>query len=439
MDLSATFRDGVAKDRTLERIYVVSPYVSAGFFDKLQADLSPKAVVLVVDASTPASSVADISEIFGKRLQVRYATAAKGGIVHAKLYFLEWSGPKKKSPRVHHLYWGSANATEGGFDRNAETLSRIPPTNDAIEYFNTLSEPTATVEALRLPLDGGGWISLPQIRLRSEIARATDLDSWLQRGTLLHRYQDDPSFLHFSVELRHSLPAGPLEKAIDKAGFRADGDRATLRCRYLPRGTEDSTSAGPWRAQYFVDTSLGYWTSRECYAKRQTEFVRPGASARQRELEMVRYADDDVRKAWVASFLSAVRQMATDIQRIYKTRKHFHYNGDEQHYCHLAGEQIKRDRKKAEDAWFRQRYATGHLAVDVPRFRSDAESWSRFKASWVEALAFGLGQTTNYNKIAKTLRSLGSPPYDPEELLLWLDKNWKRHAKALTTFHEAND
>lgn len=92
-------------DWTAESVLVVSPYVEEEFFRRMAAELRPAELVVVIDDGCRAEDVATVANgARGGRTKVRVALGGAPGLVHAKIFHVEWrTGGGQKARAVWHL------------------------------------------------------------------------------------------------------------------------------------------------------------------------------------------------------------------------------------------------------------------------------------------------------------------------------------------------
>jgi phosphatidylserine/phosphatidylglycerophosphate/cardiolipin synthase-like enzyme len=97
------------------KITIVSPFVSEGFIKTVVEELSPNKMLVVADKRSELE-MDKIDKI--AKVEVRLAECLDG-LVHAKLFLFDWKDGAK------FFVWGSANATQSAFGKNAESVSLL--------------------------------------------------------------------------------------------------------------------------------------------------------------------------------------------------------------------------------------------------------------------------------------------------------------------------
>lgn len=448
-DLRTTLRAGVPEGERfrLEHVVVVSAYGGDGFFSALARQLKPRQVDVVLDQSAPVELVRDTTKRIGKRLRtLRVARANQ--LMHAKVYYLRWRSPDRARD-VHVFHWGSANASEsgfgGGFDGskgNAECMAwaRVFPGarrhRRLFEWIRRIAESQGDthVPSVALDLAVGVHLDLPTLRLAD--AQATrSFDAWLQRGRLCHKYEVDPSFLRLTVQLKTPLPTAEVARVLISADLVPDTGPRQLRWNYLQvaHDQEQTQGAWRWRAQHFVDSNIGYWTSGACFDALGKHFSAANSDLRERELDRVRTDVAGKEGAWVERLLEKIHGVYGQFDEIDRSRYFHTRNGvlDEERYRESARRQLALDVKKARDPVFRSQYVQRFVFPRVPWFRADRDNWEDFASSVAEAIWLQLHKSRVSNALARVVRDQldslafdGEPVERADDLLDYLRENW---------------
>lgn len=398
-----------------DRLVVVGPYPSAEFFTQVKEILAPKHVTLVVDEGWREQVIESIRELFDPNVNIRYASCA--GLVHAKLYFVEWRHRGGSASRT--LLWGSANASCAGFEsgKNAEVLSSVPIAENArgrkvIEYFDHLTRhDEGEQHVLDLHMAGDLRLLLPAFRFHSEPEPQT-FAGWLQSGVLCHQFQRDQTFARIAVNLIKPLPRGELEKLFGKLDLIKDSESKTFRKAYVKASGSMRGNMPPrWRTKYFVETWLGHWTSVECYQHHQDAFVARDKGRRQELIKKIKGAGGAEQAEWTNEFVKTLQQAATRLVKAGHTPGDYlacHGNRiSKAHYQKLARKQIENHQRKTGLSSFCNRFVTGFEFPSVPSFRSTEASmeWSfdDFVLSWCESLVAELNKRRKGNRLASSV------------------------------------
>lgn len=95
------------RNAVCSKVIVIGPYPTCEFIDEIQNTLSPEALYVVVDESWKPVEIRKIQDKVGSDHVVSVRTKNGIGIVHAKIYFVEYSKLEKTFSRV---FFGSVNA-----------------------------------------------------------------------------------------------------------------------------------------------------------------------------------------------------------------------------------------------------------------------------------------------------------------------------------------
>ncbi|MGP4802152.1 hypothetical protein ACSV5G_00115 [Agrobacterium cavarae] len=426
-------------------VFIVTPYVEAQFFKRLVKDLKPKLLTVVIDDGCRPEDVSMLKAAAKKHTAVRVALGGATGLVHAKIFYVEWETPGGK--RAHSFIYGSGNATRQAFHGgiNAELMckARITSTNHkpildwiraAHDAVSRSDDADVTVEAARdVWLADGVSVRLPPIKVKAATAKASNFDLWLQRGLLGATYRPDANFLRVQINLLKELPPGTLEQTIQQVGFE------TLRTKRLSipylEGAEGidegSDGSSKWRGRYFAQTQLGDWCSAECYRSRGQIFQKGGHEAREHLLLRLKamqnaLAREQTRDRYLARIESLWAALGEEAGHYLSATSSGVNLGL---YATTFDQRVEHDLSLSANEEFRQRFIDGLEIIDVPRFRVDAAAWNSF----VESFARQLQQESLkrksvsliYHRVASALYELVDNPFDdPDSLVKTLRKHW---------------
>lgn len=381
---------------------VVSPYVEKTFFTRMVRDLQPATLTVVIDDGCRPDDVAMVQHLANKTTKVRVALGSAPGLVHAKVFYVEWR--TASGNRAHTLVYGSANATRQAFEGNLNsellckvrlTVAKHTPLLEWIGHvINAVSDPSGddlVIEPVRDAwLANGVQIRLPGLKIKSCANKADNFDLWLQRGRLVSIFRPDASFLRVNVNLLAELPAGELVQRVRGIGFETPMTQR-LSIPYVPNvddGQTWSDGTGHWRSRYFVWTQLGEWCSDSCFRERSHLFRKAGYQVRAANLRLLQQLNepeplDEAR----SQFLNRIDELwATFGQSAETYLKADDGNVDKNFYSTLFDTRVQRDLELAEDLEFRDRYVNGCEVINVPRFRVDPASWRSFAESFTRQL-----------------------------------------------------
>jgi hypothetical protein len=398
---------------------VVGPYPTVDFFARLPRAMRPRTLVLIVDDAWSPVEIQRIADwCTGNRckLKVRYASAE--GLVHAKLYLVEWHRRATSSPSRRVIAWGSANASHAGFFRNAEAfsvaqLSRGEAANAVGGWFAMLEAARGKTKKMDVEIGGGVQLALPSFAF-SEASPLFSFDAWLQAGMLCHRYQPDPRFGAILVKLKQALPPSEIERLFVDATGEFAVERDVIRFSYVTL-SEPTRAAEQWKSKYFAETPYGYWTSRECFTEldRRNTFCAKGESRRLELLNRIARATVAQRNKWAKKFVKRLNRIATRVQRASRrlgVAPHhlFQMDGhrvDANHYENWALRQIRQHATLAADMSFKHRYIRGHAFVRVPAMRADTESFDELARGFCDSVLIATTRAKSPNRLAAVLRN----------------------------------
>lgn len=439
----------------VERLFVVGPYPSMAFLKALDGALHPRQLILVVDSGWRATEVEKICKHFRSRVTVRYASCT--GLVHAKLYFVEWRNAES-TRTSRHLLWGSANASRAAFDsnRNAEALSCMPVARTGegqalSSYFEQMLEKQGECAPTDLVLSSGLRILLPGFVFQSD-AIPLSFEAWVQSGVLCHQYLRDQTFGKIAVRLKKPLPPGELERFFGRLDFLRETEATSVRRSYLPQARTLQRGGSPrWRSSYFVETWLGHWTSFECYDASKHLFKAPNAARRREILNRISDSDLQQQEEWISGHLDALQKVADRLDQndhrpadyldcVKRPRRRI----NREHYTTLARKQIEKDLSKAKLPAFRERFETGYEFPPLPSFRGadsfDKGSFKSFTISLCESILAERSKGKTSNRLTHAVESaikqfIEEDIEDDAELLLdTLTENWALLGPAIRNF-----
>lgn len=439
-----------SNDYFLDQVDIISPYLSDMFFERLKT-LKPKKVYITTDAGLSPAVTKSVTEKLGRNLG-HFKLAHCSGIVHAKCYLFHW---KNKSTNKFRrlLLWGSCNATDGGFERNAEVfswllLSKIDKDerNKIISYFSYLRSNECTVDPMDISTDYGLTISLPDIQFYNDDLASFDL--WIQKGRLCHPFPNDPAFRHLKVKLLTKIsPEDELSSELRKNNIGIN-QQTTMSYDYIRQNegepveveVEDNYTKS-WKSKYFIDTVYGFWTSYDCFKANEAIFHKSDKEKRKMEIDLISAADKRQRKKWNEEFLSILERIDNDVEN---PKQYFHYkNGilDIERYRKQFENQLNRDFIRSKDSWFRHGYISGYDFPEVPPMREFISNWKEFINSFSSSLFFEINKSRPRNNLAKKIRKFSdlAAVVDNEQLLKDLQSKWNEYKKVIEIFYRKEE
>jgi hypothetical protein len=425
-------------------ILIISPYVEKKFFRRVVKELKPATLTVVIDDGCRPDDVTMVKALAQRGTKVQVVLGGARGLVHAKIFHVEWLTPGGR--RRHTLVYGSGNATRQAFDGNINSelmcKVRLTAANHArvLEWTSDVRKAASDDARNRVVypvrnawLANGVSIRLPGMTIKDAGNKANNFDLWLQRGHLLSTFQPDPSFLHIHVNLRNELPPGEAERIVQNIGFETPKTRRLSFPYILSADHPDEEIDGPgnWRSRLFAWTQLGYWCSDSCFFANRDLFRKAGYDGRLQNLQLLkRLNEPDQKNTACEHFLDRVSrlwealgsQAATYLEaRSGKVDVEFYRKSFEQ--------RVERDLELADDTEFANRYIDGCEVIDVPRFRVDASAWRSFIESfsrqihleWLKARS----QSLLFQYIHAALKEFDEGAFDdPKALTGLLRSKW---------------
>jgi hypothetical protein len=443
------------QDWTAESILIVSPYVEVRFFKKIIDDLTPATLIVVVDDGCRSDDIVMIKNLAQKGTEVSIVLGSAPGLVHAKIFHIEWA--TSGGNRAHSLVYGSGNATHQAFAGciNEElmcsvrlTVANHKPILDWMQEVRSAAL-TINVEENQIGpvkdawLANGMYIRLPSLRIRPADSKVSNFDLWLQRGSLLSKFQPDTSFLRVNVSLLEALPAGDLVQSIQNIGFETPM-LERLRIPYISGLAGDDNGdaiGGNWLSQYFIWTQLGYWCSSACFKKNKSRFKRRGHEQRLENLRLLKeLKKDGPREDALSLFLRRISDLWTVLgDRAATYLECLDGDVDLPVYQVLFDERLNRDLELAGDREFCDRYINGCEVIDVPRFRTDATGWRSFTDSFMRQLHVEWLKARSQSRIYNYIYGALEDEYDddifdhPGKLASILRECWNEEQKGEKT------
>jgi len=425
---------------------IIGPYPTRDFIEDVISH-APDEVILAVDDGWPQERIEEIRCAFrGSESELtvqRVAPQVGNGLVHAKLYCLEWVNAAGNRHR-HTLLAGSANASSPGFGTHAESfvhidLADIVPAikKSILQYFTDLGS-GHDVSYMYFLVHNKSWLSLPALRI-VQTPWPNGFDAWIRRGRLCHSYQPDPAFGRLVLRLKEPMPQGLLGANLGQSGFSIAGETQAFTRAYVSYAdfvADESNKQQKWRQRYFTETVYGFWTSAECFKQMESEFVAAQTSGRKSALDTIRHPTPMQRDSWIDDFLRSINSVfSTLTAEQQKTYFHIKHNGelDENRYREQAGIKLGRDRAKATDEYFCSRFASGFAFPPVPAL---GDEYEEFVLEFCANLLAKLQSRYVRNKLAAILRDkkLAHSDMTPQDLLNLLRDRWSDLHPILTGF-----
>lgn len=425
---------------TLEKLLIISPYISANFFTEIAKKFKPDQTILITDDSCSTRDAKDaLEELPGEDNMMFFAWAS--GLVHLKLFYFHYRSQAGKSRRV--LAWGSANASYNAFFRNVELLSisllRMIEEKEVIRYLDDLWNQGLKGDTIKVSqiesLVRNTSLYLPALTATRR-NRQDSFDAWLQAGFLCHKYDPATDFLKFNITLAAPLPQGNIDNIFRQTGLISEGERDKLTFSYLT----PSDIAGEkvqWKSTFFIETCFGHWCSRACHKEFHELFAAANKEGRKEALDKFLEAEKTHTTNYFLdqfenTLLNAVQGLKADFDT--------YLPDDTADYRQKASDQMDRQIKKAKTNYFAQKYVYGYDLQPLPRFRNDQSSWETFALDFCESLLFKALQKGDHSLLAKIVfETFGEnklKEIDCEGLLKELRANWDKYNKPFSLYHQ---
>jgi len=441
---------GSLKGYELNQVYILSPYISHHFFDELKK-LNPKRILLVTDAGVSREAIKEVRELLNERLTVRFAQC--DGIVHAKAYLFRWFNDEAGWKTL--FLWGSCNASDGGFGKNAEIYSWMElkdksnkeQKKEILNYFKGLKTEYG-ISNIQIMINNI-IISLPDLDFINP-ERESTFDLWLQKGILCHPFPNDNSFRHFKLKLRNRIGTDDEVLNIFKENRLYPIQQTTISYDYLRESKRvnqfkgDNNSFIQWKSQCFTDTIYGFWTSVECYEEIEDSIGRQDSPRRKDEIRRISMAEEAQQKEWIDNFFNLLIKVCEEIKKINRNLNDYFEcrNGviDDEYYRKIFMKQLTRDQLRSCDRWFKNCYIKGFEFIEVPPLKNFSKNWDVFVVSFCEALLSNI-KLNKSNKLSQALNSINEfgkvvdDIDDGNDLSKWLRENWKKHESTIRGFY----
>jgi hypothetical protein len=169
----------------------------------------------------------------------------------------------------------------------------------------------------------------------------------------------------------------------------------------------------PWRAQYFLESWLGFWTSDACYRHhKDKKFCAQNEQPRKKMLCQISEANPAHHKQWMDDFMDSIREVLVGLKKAGQNPSDYLHmkkqDIDEDHYCKDAQRRLSSHRDRAKNPVFEERFTKGYVFPPLPRFRGteavDGGSFKDFVHGLCESILNGLAKQRCKNKIVLAMR-----------------------------------
>lgn len=434
-------------DHELTSIIILSPYPSKSFFKDVFLNLNPQRVDLITDVATSDEVIDDIENLVQDSeiiLNIRFSECT--GITHAKAYLLTWKTVTSDDVTVYRrlLLWGSCNASDGGFGRNAEIYSwcdlnclLASERKKIRDYFIALK--TKKKKNIQPVIAQGGkrfTIHLPEILIINP--SKVGFDSWLQKGYLCHQLLVEPDFGAIRVKLKEKPGTDDPDTEFLRKRLNLKIQKS-FSYKYHDVDFEEPDKEERWKGKYFVDTNYGLWTSPDCFRRKHDGFVKSGYKDREKVFNKVNILTDgdadDLAEGFCDYIVYLTKEMKNPMHFFEYKRKTLNID----YYLKQAKIKIDEDRKYSQQPYFKNSYIYGYDFVELPSVRNNNIAWQKFTSSFGESIRYAL-KMGKKNRLAETIRGIDENSLlrmnNGQQVCSWFRKNWEEFGSTIRSFDD---
>lgn len=412
------------KDSLCSMVVIVGPYPTKGFIEKVINRLKPKSIFVVVDESWKPAEIEKIKRVIGEDNVILIRTSDGQGIVHAKMYFVEYERERKKMRR---LFFGSINASINSEKNNSEfinsfKLATFSPDNQTKikKYFDALTN-RKRVFAMRISekvgKDGGRFsLNFPQIDISRPIK---SFYNWLRSGSFFVKYETDSNFGSLTVKLnKKRVPKGEFEKLLKGSIFENNILKNELRYPYA--GKIGKIPQERWK-KYTVETNRGLWASYECCCEKK---IPPISASRKKTIEKI----GSLTKSEIHEKAQSFCEEIADLQKKSKILKQCLKMPN----LERLERKIENDVLLANDATFTMQYKTGYSKISL--LTNNASELKSISSNFVESCLRKTGKQKIENLMARLImKRFGNRK--AAEIRKKLLNSWDEYKNELTQYY----
>lgn len=417
-------------DSKCSKVIIVGPYPTRGFVNSVIVELNPKIVYVVVDESWKPSELEEIGNIKSVQL-IQVRTDNGVGIVHAKMYYVEYE--KNLKPRTR-LFFGSVNASQNSVENNSEfwasfRLSAFKPDDQKQikKYFhNLVSEKISMVKPRKIQLRNHenktiSILSFPRITKAEKIK---SFYNWIRSGSFFVKYEPDSSFGCLSVKLnKEKLPKDKLNELLKGSIFENATLKSELRYSYV-NDKDVKPNSEKWK-KYTIDTRNGLWLSYECFTTGK-DFP-PVIHQKAKIIEKLKKFDDEKKDTVVEYFKAEVDKLLKK-KELRKMIRPIDTN--------KLKKKIDNDISLAQNREFKNRYETGYATVGLTT--NNSEYLKSIACDFIESCTIKNTKSRVENLMAKTFRNLFGD-MSTEEIHDELLNNWDDYKDVLVNYYKKRE
>ena len=417
-----------------ERVVIVGPYPTKGFIENVYTLLQPQKLYVVVDESWKPSEIEEIKNSgFAEIITVR--TESGVGIVHAKMYYVEYKKKKDNLPCTR-LFFGSINASQNSVKNNSEffvsfRLSAFDGKNQnkIRAYFKNLINPkVASIEAREVVLKNNkdrmiSTLFFPSIRKAENIP---SFYNWLRSGSFFIKYDVDPNFGYLTIKLNaEKIPQDELSKALEGTELESKILKQNIRIPYTDVFDKKNDSGEERWKKYSVDTCNGLWISSDCLS--ENDFP-PKSMKKLKQLKKIKSLTDEKIK-------EVVREKIEIINYLREEKKEL-----QEYICRLTEadedkmvKKIEIDRILANNGEYEKRYTTGYSKINVSM--NDSDNLTNVAKDFIESCMIKKTKKGTCNKMARQFKKYFNGK-SMEEILNKLLNNWEKYQTGLVNYYK---
>lgn len=410
------------RNAVCSKVIVIGPYPTCEFIDEIQNTLSPEALYVVVDESWKPAEIRKIQDKVGSDHVVPVRTKNGIGIVHAKMYFVEYSKLEKTFSRV---FFGSVNASNNSIANNSEfinsfKLSSFLPKNQTKirKYFDQLIQRKNVNSMDVTEKMGNGMIclSFPEVSIASKIK---SFYNWLRSGYFFVKYEPDSTFGIFSLKLdQDKLSKSELERNLEKTFLKSSVSKSEVRWRYFE--LNESKSSENWK-KYTVETDEGLWASAECCASCD---IPPTSDSRKSVVDKIKQLNDCDAEKIAKDFCKRVEKIRDENKYLRTCIKRPDWK--------KIKRKILNDVALANDLTFAKRYMTGYSRVY--HLTNNSSKLKRLSLNFIDSCSNKACRQKVENLMALLFRSYFSD-LDRQEIHKELLNKWDDYKTAFVNYY----
>ena len=256
---------GMPEDSICVKVIIIGPYPTEGFVQRVRNNLNPQSICVVTDSSWKEEEIDKIKKI--DNIVVQKVQTSGIGIVHAKMYYVEYSNAEVQ------LFFGSINASENSNDNNSEFISSfwlhsfsLKNQDEIREYFTNL-ENGKNAKPLEIKLKSCSTLFFPEI-LACNDERENSFRNWIRKGYFFIKYDSDPNLGTYPINVKdNKIPKSEMKELLKGTPLEKEDAFQKMIIPYPYAKFNVSRKENKkehWKENYGVATEMGCWVSCEC-------------------------------------------------------------------------------------------------------------------------------------------------------------------------------